>query len=138
MDKCKPVTSHLASYFKLSHDGCPKVDKDKEEMKNVSYASVVGSLMYVMVCTRSDIAHVVDVVSHFLSNPGRVHWNVVKWILRYLKGIINHCIYFGGTSKLVLEVYTDADWAGDIDSRKSTSGYLICFGNGVVSWQSRL
>jgi hypothetical protein len=94
--------------------------------------------MYAMVCTRSDNAHAVGVVSRFLSNPGKVHWNVVKWILRYLKGIINHYIYFGGTSNPIFEAYTDADWVGYIDSRKSTSGYLVCFRNGAVTWQSKL
>jgi hypothetical protein len=78
MDKCKSVTSPFANHFKLSHDGCPKVDKEKKEMKNVSYASVVGSLMYAMVCMRPDIAHAVGVVSRFLSNSGKMHWNVVK------------------------------------------------------------
>jgi phage portal protein BeeE len=57
----------------LSHDGCPKVDKEKEEIQNVSYASVVGSLMHAMVCTRSDIANAVGVVSRFLSNHGKMH-----------------------------------------------------------------
>jgi hypothetical protein len=78
MDKCKPITSHLASHFKLSHNDCPKDDKEKEKMKNVSYISVVGSLMYAMVCTRSDIVNAVGVVSRFLPNPSKVHWNVVK------------------------------------------------------------
>jgi Reverse transcriptase (RNA-dependent DNA polymerase) len=73
MDKCKPITSHLASHFKLSHNGCPKVDKEKEEMKNVPYASALSSLMYAMVCTRPDIAHVIGVISCFLSNPGKMH-----------------------------------------------------------------
>jgi hypothetical protein len=59
---------------------------------------------------------------------------LLSWILRYLKEIINHYIYFGGTNNSVLEAYTDADWAGDIDSRKSTSGYLIHFGNG---WETK-
>jgi hypothetical protein len=72
MNTYKPVTSPLASHFKLSHDGCPKDDK-VEEMKNVSYVSAVGSLMYAMVCTRPDITHTVGVVSCFLSNPGKVH-----------------------------------------------------------------
>jgi hypothetical protein len=95
-------------------------------MKNMPYVSAVGSLMYAMVCMRPDIDHAVGVVSHFLSNPGKIHWNIVKWILRYLKGIINHYICFGGTNNSVLEAYTNADWAGDIDSRKSTSGYFVC------------
>jgi Reverse transcriptase (RNA-dependent DNA polymerase) len=95
MAKCKPVTTPLASHFKLINDGCPKDDKEEEEMRNVPYASAVGSLIYAMVCTRSDIAHAVGVVSRFLSNPGKAHWNVVKWILRYLRGTTNHCICFG-------------------------------------------
>jgi hypothetical protein len=138
IDKYKSITSPLASHFKLSHDGCLKDDKEKEEKKNVSYASAVDSLMYAMVCTRPDIAHAVGVVSRFLSNPDKMYWNIVKWILRYLKGINNHYIYFGGTNNPVLKTYMNADWAGDIDSRKSISDYLICFGNRAVSWQSKL
>ncbi|CAL2257280.1 unnamed protein product [Prunus armeniaca] len=84
-------------------------------MAMVPYSSAVGSLMYAMICTRPDITHAVGVVSKFLSKPGREHWNAVKWILRYLRG----------TSK-------------DLDSRKSTSGYLITFSGGAVSWQSKL
>jgi hypothetical protein len=115
MNKYKPVTSPLVSYFKLSHDSCPKDDKEKEEMRNVSYVLIVGSLMYAMVSMRSDIAHAVGVVSHFLSNLDMVHWNTAKWVLRNLKGIINHFILFGGTNNPILEAYTDADWTSDID-----------------------
>ena len=80
--------------------------------------------MYAMVCTRPNIAHIVGTVSRFLSNPGRQHWNAVKWILRYLHGIINMKLCFGG-DKPTLMGYSDSDMAGDIDSRKSTSDYLI-------------
>ena len=65
------------------------------------YASVVGSLMFIMVCTRPDIAHAVGVVSRFLSNPGKEHWAAVKWILRYLRGNSKTCLCFG-TEKHVL------------------------------------
>jgi hypothetical protein len=65
MNKYKPVTSPLVSHFKLSHDSYPKDDKEKEEMRNVSYVLIVGSLMYAMVSMRSDIAHAVGVVSCF-------------------------------------------------------------------------
>ena len=58
------------------------------------YASVIGSLMYAMVCTRLDIAHVVGVVSRFMSRPGKQHWEAVKWILRYLKGSSDTCLCF--------------------------------------------
>jgi hypothetical protein len=73
MDKCKLIISPLASHFKLSHDGYSKDDKEKEEMRNMPYASVVGSLMYAMVCMRPVIAHAIGVVSRFLSNPDKVH-----------------------------------------------------------------
>jgi len=106
-------------------------------MKRVPYASAVGSLMYAMVCTRPDIAHAVGTVSRFLSNPGREHWNAVKWILRYLCGTTSLRLCFGG-DKPTLVGYTDSDMAGDIDSRKSTSGYLIKFAGGAVAWQSKL
>ena len=97
----------------------------------------MGSLIYVMVCTRPDIAHAVGTVSRFLSNPGKEHWEAVKWILRYLKGTSKVCLCYGGCDP-VLEGYTDADMAGDLNSRKSTSSYLYTFAGGAVSWQSRL
>jgi ATP-binding cassette subfamily B (MDR/TAP) protein 1 len=90
-----------------------------------------------MVCTRPDIAHAVGVVSRFLSNPRKQHWEAVKWILRYLRGTSNLCLSFGNGG-LVLEGYTDADMAGDLDHRKSTSGYVFTFAGGAVSWQSKL
>ena len=78
MDKAKVVTSPLSNHFKLKSSQGPSTDKEKEDMKNVPYASVMGNLMYVMVCTRPDISHAVGVVSHFLSNLGREHWEAVK------------------------------------------------------------
>ena len=116
---------------------CSTSKKEKQEIRGVPYASAVGSLMYVMVCTRLDIAHAVGVVSRFLSNPGKNHWTIIKWILRYLRGTSKVCLCFGG-DKPVLQVYMDADIAKDIDSRKSLSGYLLTFAGRAVSWQSRL
>ncbi|XP_047331295.1 uncharacterized protein LOC124934840 [Impatiens glandulifera] len=84
MDKAKVVSSPLTTNFKLTDKDCPTSKEDIEDMDKVPYASAVGILMYAMVCTRPDIAHAVGVVSRFLSNPGRKHWEAVKWILRYL------------------------------------------------------
>lgn len=106
-------------------------------MKKVPYASAVGSLMYAMVCTRPDIAHAVGVVIRFLSNLGREHWNAVKWVMRYLCGTSSLSLCFG-TGKPILCGHTYSDMAGDVDTRKSTSGYLVTFVGGAVSWQSRL
>lgn len=137
MNKAKVVSSPLATHFKLSTKQSPSTDEEKEDMERISYASAVGSLMYAMVCTRLDIAHAVGVVSRFLSNPGRKHWNAVKWIMRYLRGTSKLSLSFG-SGKPMLVGYTDSDMAGDVDAYKSTSGYLITFSGGAVSWQSRL
>ena len=86
MENAKAVSTPLAAHFKLSVNQSPSNEAEKLDMQRVPYASAVGSLMYAMVCTRPDIAHAVGTVSRFLSNPGREHWNAVKWILRYLHG----------------------------------------------------
>ncbi|KAK8931081.1 hypothetical protein KSP39_PZI016518 [Platanthera zijinensis] len=137
MDQAKKVSTPLATHLKLTADQCPSTPEEKEAMQKVPYASAVGSLMYAMVCTRPDIAHDIGVVSRFLSNPGKEHWSAVKWILRYLQGTTDLSLRFGGSEPELLG-YTDADMAGDLDSRKSTSGYLMLFVGGVVSWASRL
>ena len=137
MKDAKSVISPLAGHHKLNSKQCPTSKKEKEEMRKVPYQSAVGSLMYAMVCTRPDIAYAVGVVSRFMKNPGKAHWEAVKWILRYLKGTSTSCLCFGNGDP-VLQGYTDADYAGDKDHRKSTSGYLMTYAGGAVSWQSRL
>ena len=106
-------------------------------MAKVLYSSAMGSLMYVMVCTRPDIAHAVGVVRRFLENPGKEQWEAVKWILRYLRGTTRDCLCFKGSDP-ILKGYTDTDMAGDLDNRKSTTGYLFTFSGGAISWQSKL
>jgi hypothetical protein len=131
MSKAKSVSSPLASHLKLSSKQSLTSEKENEEIKKVPYASAVGSLMYAMVCTRPDIAHVVGVVSRFLSNPDKEHWAAVKWILRYLRGTSRVCLCFDN-GKQVLDGFIDADMPGDIDSKKSTSGYLITYSRGAM------
>ena len=87
----------------------------------IPYTSAVGSLMYAMVCTRPDIGYAVGVLSRFMSNPGKEHWNAVKWILQYLKGTLNMCLRFG-SGKPVLDGFTDSDMSVDVDTNRSTSG----------------
>ena len=77
------------------------------------------------------------VVSRFLANPGKQHFQAEKWILRYIKGTSRYCLCFGH-DETVLEGFIDADIAGDIDTRKSTTGYLYTFAAAAVSWVSRL
>ena len=124
MNEAKPVSTLLGSHFKLSKEQSPKIEEERDYMSKVPYVSVIGSLMYAMVCTRPDIAHAMRVVSKFMSRPRKQHWKVVKWILRYLKGLSNTCLCFTGAS-LKLQGYVDADFTGDINSRKSTTGFVF-------------
>ncbi|MCO5599533.1 hypothetical protein L7F22_053639 [Adiantum nelumboides] len=137
MEREKSTSTPLAPYVKLSKADCPKSDTEKAEMTKVPYASACGSLMYAMIATRPDIAFAVGVVSRFTSNPGKKHWKAFKGVLRYLNGIKDMCICFG-KGDLSVVGYTDADYAGDLDKRRSTSGYIYTFAGGAISWFSRL
>ncbi|MCO5556229.1 hypothetical protein L7F22_009775 [Adiantum nelumboides] len=137
MERGKSSSTPLAPHLKLSKADCPKSDTKKAEMAKIPYASACGSLMYAMVATRPDIAYAVGVVSRFMSNPGKKHWEAVKGVLRYLNGTKDRCICFG-KGKLSVVGYTDADYAGDLDKWRSTSSYLYTFAGGAISWLSRL
>ena len=93
LQDAKPVSTPLASHFKLTKDMCPKTQEEINYMSKVPY-STVGSLMYAMVCTRLDIGHVVGVVSSYMNNLGKEHWMALKWILSYLRGHYYTCTVF--------------------------------------------
>jgi transposase InsO family protein len=136
MHNSKPIDTPMEKGCTLSLDQCPKNDEEKNQMSKVPYASVIGSLMYAMLCTRPDICFAVGMVSRYQSNPGPAHWRAVKRILRYLRGTSDHALcYHGGDLRLT--GYSDADWASDKDERKSTSGYAFILGGGAVSWCSK-
>ena len=80
MGDAKPVSTPLASHFRLSKDQSPQTEEERDFMAKVPYASAIGSLMYAMVCTRPDIGHAMGVVSRFMSNPGKAHSEAVKEI----------------------------------------------------------
>ena len=137
MKHARLVSTPLGAHFKLRKKSCSSSKKEKKDIASTIYFLAVGSLIYAMVCTRPYIAHVVGVVSRFMVNPGKDHWEVVKWIFRYLRGSSKLCLTFGGF-KPVLKGYIDVDWVGDLDGRKSTLRYLFTFVGGAVSWQLRL
>ncbi|RDY04289.1 hypothetical protein CR513_12008, partial [Mucuna pruriens] len=151
MENAKTVSTPLATHFKLSSRHSHSNEAKKTNMSKVPYASAMGSLMYAMMCTTPDIAYVVGTISRFLSNPSKEYYNAFKWILRYLHGTSDLRLCFGGlfdackttknesiSDKPTLVGYANLDMARDIDSKKSTSGYLIKFVGGAVTWQSKL
>ena len=139
MSDCNPVGTPMMPGLHLSKDNCPKTDAEKKEMKSLSYINAVGSLMYLAVATRPDIAFTVGVLARFSTNPGKTHWNAVKHLMRYLKGTLDLGITYGGNiSKEMFLTYSDADHAGDVSTRKSTGSYLVTMGGGAISWRSKL
>ena len=132
MNNVKAVSVPLASHFKLSSSLFPNTNEEKEYMSRIPYANVVGCLMYAMVCTRPDISHAVGVVSRYMENPGKEHWVVVKWVLQYLRGTSDYCITYNRSSEFVCG-YVDSDFAGDLDKRSSTSGYVFTLAGGAIS-----
>ncbi|KAL4323155.1 hypothetical protein GQ457_11G027600 [Hibiscus cannabinus] len=134
---CKTISTPLPINFKLSSSMSPSSEEERMEMSRVPYASAMGSLMFAMICTRPDIAQAVGVVSRYMANPGKEHWNAVKRILRYIKGSLNVALCYGG-SDFLISGYVDSDYAPDLDKSKSTTGYVFTIAGGAVSWVSKL
>ena len=106
-----------------------------KSLSQQEYAQEIGSLMYVMNCTRPDIAYAVSKLSRYTSNPGPDHWKAIVRVLRYLKYTQNYGLHYS-KYPAVLEGYCDANWISDTKDSKSTSGYLFTLGGGAVSWKS--
>jgi hypothetical protein len=100
------------------------------------YHSITGALQY-LTLSRPDIVYGVNQACLHMHAPRDVHWNLVKRILRYLRGTINHGITISATPSTTLTVYSDADWAGCPDTQRSTSGYCVFLGDSLVSWSSK-
>ncbi|KAG8496699.1 hypothetical protein CXB51_007954 [Gossypium anomalum] len=125
------------TYFRLSSVLSPQSDDEIEYMSHVPYSSAVGSLMYAMVCSRPDLSYAVSAVSRYMANPGKEHWKAVQWILRYLRGTTDVCLQFGRTEDGVIG-YVDADFVGDLDRRRSLTGYVFTIGSCAISWKATL
>jgi hypothetical protein len=132
MEDCRPVSTPVSKGTILNKSMCPTNKTELEEMKAVPYAQAVGSLMYAMTSTRPDICYAIGLVSRYQSNLGKAHWQAVKRIFRYLQMTKNMKLCFG-LDELEIKRFTDADFAGDTDDRKSTSGYVFLFGGTAVS-----
>jgi hypothetical protein len=123
----------------LSKDDCANTEEEHDYMNSVPYRSAVGSLLYAGNSTRADILNATADAAKYLKNPGKRHWKAVKNILRYLKGTPDKGIMYrqGLTNGLQLTGYADANWAGDPDKRRSTTGYVFFLAGGPVSWSSK-
>ena len=132
MENARSIRTPVDPSTKLlkATDGCEMADP-------VLYQSAVGSLLYLSNWTRPDITYAVSSVARFCTNPTKQHWIAVKRIMRYLKGTPNHGLMYSKGDPKSCMGYSDADWAGDVNDRKSTSGYLFKISGAPVSWRSK-
>jgi histone deacetylase 1/2 len=100
------------------------------------YRSIAGALQY-LTLTRPDISYAVGQICLHMHAPHDVHWALIKRLLRYLRGTTSHGLVIRGSSSFDLAAYSDADWAGCPDTRRSTSGFCVYLGDSLVSWSSK-
>ncbi|KAM1541869.1 hypothetical protein ACFX15_011235 [Malus domestica] len=130
MDSCKPASTPCKPHTPLLlNEGDPLSDP-------TLYRSIVGSLQY-LTFTRPDIAYAVNTVCQFMAKPTEVHFGAVKRILRFLKGTMHHGITFSAHTEVGIHAFSDADWAADLNTRRSVTGYVVYIGCNPVSWQSK-
>jgi hypothetical protein len=131
---CQSVPTPMIPSTRLT----PATDEEVAAFSNlnVSYRRAIGSLNYLSVSTRPDIALAVSQLSQYLERPGIVHWRAFQHLLRYLSGTKNYSIRVGGGDG-VFRIYTDADWANCPETRRSYSGYLVTWGDSIISWKAK-
>jgi histone deacetylase 1/2 len=130
MSNCKSATTPI--------DTKPKVSSSTGvEVPDASfYRSIAGALQY-LTLTRPDIAYTVGQICLHMHSPRDVHWNLVKRLLRYIKGTSGHGLVLHASSTTDIAAYSDADWAGCPDTRRSTSGFCVYLGSSLISWSSK-
>ncbi|XP_041002881.1 secreted RxLR effector protein 161-like [Juglans microcarpa x Juglans regia] len=136
MKDCSPSVAPIVKGDWFNLNQCPRNDLEREQMKNIPYASAVGSLMYAQVCTRPDIAFAIGMLGRYQSDPGLDHWRAAKKVMRYLQGTKEYMLMYRRTDNLEVIGCSYSDFAGCIDSRKSTSGYIFLMAGGAISWRS--
>ena len=132
MEEAKPIKTPVNANSKLV-----KASEESELADQGLYQSAVGSLLYLSSRTRPDIAFAVNSAARFCSNPTKQHWTAVKRIFRYLRGTTQFGLLYSKGESDALVGYSDADWAGDCNDYKSTTGYMFQIGGTVVSWKSK-
>ena len=134
----RPIACQIASHFPVQWIQTQRylVKKILSSLKKdiTKYRRLIGSLLH-LTHTRPDLSYSVSILSQISSAPRQSHWQAAIRVLRYLANTFNYGLSFSGGMELV--GYSDADWAGDIDSRRSTSGYCFMLGSGLIFWKSK-
>jgi hypothetical protein len=138
MEDCNPVPIPHAPGVHLSKELCPSNEEERKFMQSKPYAELVGSLNWAATMSRPDIAQVVSKLCRFISDPGPKHWSAAKHVLKYLKGSKSYGLFYKSEGQEELSGYHDSDWAGDKDTRRSTTGFGFFLAGSLISWRSKL
>ena len=130
MTACKPLSTPADTGSKLSDSAGPPV----EDL--TLYRSLVGALQYLTI-TRPDIAYAVQQVCLFMHDPRQTHFQALKRIIRYIKGTLSLGHHLRRSPVNRFTAYSDADWGGCPDTRRSTSGYCVYLGDSLISWSAK-
>ena len=136
-ENCRPSGTPLPAGTVLTSEFCASDDNERAKMSLLPYRELVGSLLYLANTTRPDISFAVGMLSRYMENPGVSHWESACHVLRYLKATRNTGILYKSSSTPHIDAYSDADFAVDRDTRKSTSGFVFTCANGAISWRSK-
>ena len=138
LEDVKPARTPLDPGCILSKSMCSKTEEEKRQASKRPYRELVGSLMYLMVCTRPDIAYAVSQLSRYCSNHGEAHWKALLHVIRYVKGTKGLGISYKSGMNIYPCLFSDASFASDPDSRRSVGGWISYVGGGPISWKSKL
>jgi hypothetical protein len=140
LSDCRPVLTPLDPGTRLNASLAPNTPAEVAFMHTVDYVGVVGALMYLANVTCPDIAYAVGVLCRFTANPGPEHWKAAKHLLRYVASTIDFCLLYKLDPNMpnLFRTYSNADLAGNVDTGRSTTGYVVKMGTGAVSWSSKL
>ncbi|XP_070672122.1 secreted RxLR effector protein 161-like [Malus domestica] len=130
MENCNPVGTPIKPRLKLTSD------LDGDRVGSIYFKQIVGSLMY-LTATWPDIMYAVCLISRYMERPTELHLRATKRVFRYLKGTTDFSIFYKKKGRSVLTGFTDSDYAGDLDDRRSTSGHVFMMGSGTISWASK-
>jgi hypothetical protein len=137
MDNAKRGHLPMAPGTILDKSHCPSSDDEINRMKDIPYASAIGSIMYAMLCTRPDVSYALSMTSRYQQNPGEAHWRAVKNILKYLRRTKDMFLIYGGIDEeLAVKCHTDASFQTDRDDSRSQSGFVFTLNGGAVTWKS--
>ncbi|XP_027337134.1 uncharacterized protein LOC113850791 [Abrus precatorius] len=130
MENSKPVSTPVEEKLKLT------IEAEGKRIEPTYYKSLIGSLRY-LTATTPDIVFGVGLLSRLMEEPRACHVQGAKRIFRYIKGTLTDGNFYANNVNVKLVDYTDNDWTGDIETRKSTSGYTFHLGSGAISWSSK-